>query len=266
MYASDATSVSVTKQQMDAAEGVSRMINVPGRGEMQYYAQNDPVWKNLVYEAKGAQKRRKFGDGGCVPTSMAIVLANLIPEEKYWYLSYYSGLDTGLTFCNESVNQYYCNHLHAQYRLEQPWEYRRYLPVAIASFATGNNTWKSVYRMKSGTNSSFYGRIGQIYGMNITIATRGPDKDLILDKLASGAIAVVTVGSGNIYTGGGHYMVAVAADEEYLYIMDPYYKEDYSKTDRHHLIEIVEPGLIRIHLSDWDRSDLSKFYIFEKLD
>ena len=56
-------------------------------------------------------------------------------------------MKNGFTFCTCSVNQYYCNHTHAQYRLETPAEFKRYLPVAMASFATGNNIWgEDVYK------------------------------------------------------------------------------------------------------------------------
>ena len=46
------------------AEGYSGMIQVPGRGLMRYYAQNDPLWRELTYESGSSSTRRPFRDSG----------------------------------------------------------------------------------------------------------------------------------------------------------------------------------------------------------
>lgn len=263
VYANDTDSVSVIKNQFDSAETYSRMVEVPGKGSMQYYAQNDPVWANLVYEAKGESTRRKFGGSGGAPTCMATVLGNLIPDDIYWFLSYYSGLDNGLTFCQDSVNQYYCTHTHAQYRMEKPEEYRRYLPLAIASFCTGNNMYKEVFRWQTGTGTGFFARVCQIYGMTLNTSS---DPEVILPILRNGGMGIVNAGVDNPFTGSGHYMTVVYADSNYLYIMDPYIRDSYAETDKSHLITVLEPGLLRVSISNWSRLRLGKFYLFQKLD
>ncbi|MDO4484243.1 MAG: hypothetical protein Q4C54_07380 [Clostridia bacterium] len=73
---------------------------------------------------------------------------------------------------------------------------------------------------------------------------------------------VSTGGTGSPYTGGGHYMVAAAADDTYIYILDPYMKEDYSKTDKRHVIEVLEPGLLRVKIADWRSLALYGSYNF----
>ena len=81
---------------------------------------------------------------------LAMAIANLVPEESLGGISAYARGKNGYTFCTCSVNQYFCNHRHAQYRLETPAEFRRYLPLAIASFATGNNIWGENSRRDGG--------------------------------------------------------------------------------------------------------------------
>lgn len=257
-----------TKAYFDQLEGFSRVIDVPGRGPMQYYAQNDPIWKDMLYEERGSKKNRRLSGSGCVPTSLCIVMANLVPDaDTYWQMG--ADVLTGdpdatrsFIFCVDSVNQYFCRHTHAPYTLQTGEEFRRYLPVAMASFAAGNNCWGNSWRLQSGgTSSGFYARIAEIFGLKLTVAS-GWDEAITF--LQNGGIAVVTTGEGNPYTGGGHYMAAVAADDDYLYIMDPYMKDDYSKTDKRRLITIIEPGLIRVNLSDMRQLQLAKFYLFEK--
>lgn len=262
VYLSDDTT-GLAKQELDAIRGTSREIEVPGRGKLMYYAQNDPVWARMIYASRKSDKRRTFGAGGCAPTSMAMVLANMVDPEYYWWLNYYSGLDTGLLFCTHSVNQYFCNHTHAQYRLQSAEEFRRYMPVAVASYATGNNLRGIRARGNSkGTSSVLFGQLAQDFGLQMTV---GKDRDTLLENLRQGGLSVVnTGGSYTPYTGGGHYMVAVSADDEYIYIFDPYMKNSYRNTDKRHVIEMLEPGLIRVKIADWHNLALYTSYNFRR--
>ena len=256
-------SVSVMKMEMDALEGTSRTVNVPGRGEMQYYAQNDPVWAAMRYETRKSKQARPFGQGGCGPTSMAMAIANLVPEESLGGISAYARVENGYTFCTCSVNQYFCNHRHAQYKLETPAEFRRYLPLAIASFATGNNIWGETSRGDGGgTNTAFMKRVTEAYGLYFTLTK---DRELALSALADGAMVIAsTGGKASPFTGGGHYLTLASVYEGSLYILDPYLKADYGKTDRRHLITQIEPGVLRISMEDLDELLLYTFYIVDR--
>ena len=256
-------SVSVMKMEMDALEGTSRTVNVPGRGEVQYYAQNDPVWAAMRYEARKSKQARPFGQGGCGPTSMAMAIANLVPEESLGGISAYARVENGYTFCTCSVNQYFCNHRHAQYKLETPAEFRRYLPLAIASFATGNNIWGETSRGDGGgTNTAFMKRVTEAYGLYFTLTK---DRELALSALADGAMVIAsTGGKASPFTGGGHYLTLASVYEGSLYILDPYLKADYGKTDRRHLITQIEPGVLRVSMEDLDELLLYTFYIVDR--
>ena len=136
----------------------------------------------------------------------------IVPEESLGGISAYARVENGYTFCTCSVNQYFCNHRHAQRKLETPAEFRRYLPLAIASFATGNNIWGEISRRD----------------------------------------------------GGGHYLTLASIYEGSLYILDPYLKADYGKTDRRHLITQIEPGVLRVSMEDLDELLLYTFYIVDR--
>ena len=261
VYASD-ESVSVMKMEMDAIQGTSHTVHVPGRGVMQYYAQNDPVWARMRYETRGSNQARIFGQGGCGPTSMAMAIANLVPEESLGGLAAYAKMKNGFTFCTCSVNQYYCNHTHAQYRLETPAEFKRYLPVAMASFATGNNIWGENSRADGGgTSTAFMKRATEAYGLYFTLTK---DRDAALSALEDGAMVVAsTGGTSSPFTGGGHYLTLASVYEGKLYILDPYLKTDYSKTDKRHLLTQIEPGLLEADLEDIDELLLYTFYIID---
>lgn len=254
--------ISITKMQMDSLEGTSRLVNVPGRGMMQYYAQNDPVWAKMVYEPKGTTTYRPFGQGGCGPTSMAMAIANLVPMESMGGISAYARTESGFTFCRCSVNRYYCDRTHAQYKLTTAWEFKHYLPVVLANFATGNNSWNEKSRTENrGTGTAFMLRAAEAYGLEFTVSKSGEEA---IAALKRGAMVVAsTGGTESPFTGGGHYLTLAHADNTYLYIMDPYLKSDYSKTDKRHLLTQIQPGLLRARVEDMDQLLLYTFYIVE---
>ncbi|MEG0513805.1 MAG: class B sortase, partial [Clostridia bacterium] len=257
-------SVALAKRELDAQKSLNKLVSIPARGQMQYYAQNDPLWAGMRYEGRASGNVRRFGAGGCGPTSMAMVVANLVDESILWWLDYYSGRDDGLRFCSCSVNQYFCNHQHAQYRLETPQEFKRYLPLVMASFATGNNQWKEISRLANGvgTRPIFMKRVAQIFGLPFAVTKQRKEA---MDTLRRGGMVVgVTGGKISPFTGGGHYVTLASMDEKYLYILDPYQKEDYSRTDRSGVLEMLEPGVLRVEIEHWDELCLYTYYCFDE--
>ena len=126
----DGDPVDVTKAVMDSLPTLTKTVTVPGRGDLIYYAQNDPLWADMVYEPVNGTRGRTFGANGCCPTAAAIALASLLSPEALCRLSEGSGLEYGFTFCEDSVNQWFCTHRHLQYRVSTAAEYLRYLPEA----------------------------------------------------------------------------------------------------------------------------------------
>ncbi len=261
-YASDKP-LDVTKMKMDALEGVSKKVYIPGRGVMRYYAQNDPIWTRMRYEAINSNKSRHFGQGGCAPTAVAMALANVATDQQLEMLTAFTRKENGFTFCPCSVNQFYCSGRHLRYKIETAQEMRRYLPVAVASFASGNNLWNHKSRGRGyGTGPHFIQMIADICQLKFSAARSLNDA---LDTLAAGGIAVVTTtGRDSPFTGGDHYLVLAHADEEYLYFLDSFLKGDYSRTDRRGLLTVLEPGVVRANRADIKKLLLYSYYLLQQ--
>ena len=257
----NAEKVTVTKLEMDQAPTDSGWQNVPGRGEMMVYAQNDQLWTNMRYETRATGKKRVFGDGGCGPTSVAMAVANLVPKERLADIYGYAKSSLGYTFCECSVNQYFCNKLHAQYQIQTPDEYLRYFPLVMANFATGNNLWGLESRGKSpGTNLGFLKKIAYLYKLELSTTY---DNDLALEAVQNGALVIASLGRENPLTGGGHYVVLASVDNGYLYLLDPYRQAGYEKNDRQHVVETVAPGVARIKLENVPKLYAATCYILK---
>ncbi|MEA4999588.1 MAG: sortase [Candidatus Limiplasma sp.] len=260
VYASD-EGVAITKMQMDQQQTLTARQYVPGRGEMIVYAQNDPLWAGLRYEAAGTNRRRTFGPGGCGPTSVAMAVVNLVPKERIADLFGYAKSSLGYTFCQDSVNQYYCNKQHAQYQVQTPDEYLRYYPLVMANFATGNNYWGQVTRGSgTGTSLAFLKKIAYLYKLDLAVTQSNEEA---IAAVENGALAVASLGSSNPFTGGGHYVVLASADADFLYYLDPYRKEGYSDTDRRGILTQIAPGVVRVPRDQIRATGASTYYLLK---
>lgn len=238
----------------------TRMINVPGVGEIEYFTQNDPIWENMRYDGKDGEGR-KFGTSGSAPAVMAMVLARYANEENFWWLDYYSGQEEGLTFCTCSVNQYFCRKKHSQFTFQTNAEYRRLLPVALANIATGNNMWQEDYRTGSdGTKPTFFKRVSDMFGLYFGMTDI---KYEAMQMLERGGMVITVCGDKNSrFYGGKHYVALVAKDDTYLYILDPLTTNQYEKKPREG-VEQIEPGLLRVPLEDWEDLGFSTYYMIK---
>ncbi len=256
--------MSVTQLELEKRETYTKTVNVPGYGEAVYYAQNDPTWYNLVYESKKSDKYRKLGQSGCGPTSLAMAIRNITDDEQIQRLLACPISDVGYSFCTCSVNEYYCNRKHIQIEIRTLEMEQKYLPVLLANFATGNNLWKITSRSANngGTDAVFYEYVAHACSLDYSYTV---DFGEMVQAVQNGAIAVTTTGGAySPFTGGGHYLTLIHVDNEYLYFLDPFYKEDYSKSDRNHVIEVLEPGLIRVKIKDTNQLYLFGFHLFQQ--
>jgi hypothetical protein len=215
----------------------------------------------MRYECRTSSQHRPFGQSGCGPTAAAMALANVADDAQLERLLSVSLNGNGFTMCSCSVNQYFCNKKHVQFKAQTADDLRAYLPVVMASFATGNNLWGVKSRGDGGgTSTAFMEKVCEACSLDFR-ATR--DMDEVLDALSRGGAAVFSSGgSVSPYTGAGHYLTLIWADDDYFYILDPYYKEDYSRTDRHHVLEVLEPGVLRARREDERYLLMYAFYLF----
>lgn len=253
--------VTLTKIDMDSRPTLNGKREVGTLGKLQLYAQNDELWARFRYENKGSTEKRGFGDGGAGPTAVAMAVANLVPKEELPRMTGYALATSGYTFCTCSVNQYFCNRLHAQYQIESPEEFVKYLPLAFGSFATGNNIWKDQSRTKrGGTNLLFMEYVAGIYGLELK-TTKNLDE--AVRAVENGAMAVCVASSGP-FAKGSHYVVMAGLDDEYLYVLDPYRRDSYEATDRERMLEMVTPNAVRVRRENMNRLGLKVFYVLEK--
>lgn len=252
----------LVKLPLDRAETLNGMVDAGPAGQMMYYAQNDPLYSRMYYESgirEGVQ--RDFGGGGCGPTAMAIIAANLVQKENLPLLGVHALNELGNQFCPCSVNRVYCDHSHVPYRLQTPEEYLRYLPVAMGDFAAGNNRWEYVARRvkAQGTNVRFVDYVCETYGLTMTPVS-GLETALEMMKQNTGeGLIMLSALRGSPYTNNSHFVVLTGVDEEYMYILDPLRRteEEYLKTDTRDILELLSPGVTRIRLENYARSDLS---------
>lgn len=266
-YAADAPVAYVNQLEMDRRDSVSGPVSIPGLGQRIYYAQNDPLWRRLVFEAEGSQKQRPFGDGGCGPTAVAMALANLLPPEQLCRLGDAAATPLGYRFCPCSVNDLWCLGQHVPYQLTTPQEYLRYLPLAVGSYAAGNNRAGVYGRSPNGfgTSMEYIYAICEAVGVS---ATQTYDLQLAVDFLRGGEGMVIacTSGHGSPFTASSHFLTLAGADDRYLYVLDPLQRETYGDLDERDVLEVLSPGVVRVKLEDAVYCRIAPLYLLKRAD
>lgn len=238
-------------------EGYSGYREVPGMGEMRYYAQNDPLWGALCYEKNDVSSRRPFRDSGCCPTALAMVIFNKVEEEKLSLIS--TAVKYDFSLCSCSLNKIRCNKNHERYYITSQRDYNRFLPLIFGDYATGNNLNGTYSRNQSpGTSSGFMGEIAEIYGLTMRTTADIKEAFLALDE-GNGVIALAA--AGGAFTDTGHYVMLAHYDEQKLYILDPLYRTKY-KTRNSKKLEIIQPGCVALTHENIKYAQLTRFYIF----
>ena len=184
---------------------------------MFYYAQNDSLWKTLVYETRESQKSRPFGDGGCAPSAVGMAIANMVSGDELDKVQAYAKIPYSICPC--SVNRYKCRNDHARYLLTSVRDFERFLPLVFADFAAGNNTLGVTSRSEDkGTSTGFVHHLASVYGLSVSITT---DYRLAVEAVKNGRSVVAHSRAGSVFTNTGHYVFLASADDERMYVLDP---------------------------------------------
>lgn len=242
-------------------ESVSGLVNVPGVEEpMRYYAQNDALWENLVYERKGVKKVRPFKDSGCSPSALAMAVCHLIPDEELSQISQYARKEYSLCIC--AINEDICDRHRGRYVITSQRDYVRFLPLILADFACGNNTFGVYSRSAAqGTGTAYIQKVCEVYGLECRFTY---SYDEALTAIANENQAVMALaGAGGCFTNNGHYLFLANADEERLYVLDSLCREQY-KTNKASVIEIIQPGVVSLLHKDVRHAQFSNFVILTK--
>ncbi len=242
-------------------ESYSRIITIPGAGDFAYYAQNDPLWNDSLYESHGSDQWRIMHGSGCGPTAAAMAVRHQLKEEQLPnLLPFARSKELGFYLCPCSVNCYRCRGGHERIRPQTPEEFAKYLPVIFASYAAGNNLRGASFR-QTGTSIVFFEELAKDYGLNYQAYHTLDDA---LDAVRQGSTVITSVLEG-IFTSGSHYLVIASVDDEWVYLMDPLMRDTYPH-DKSGLLDIVEPGLVRVRLEEISRAHLYSYYGFRNAD
>ncbi|MBO2516422.1 MAG: hypothetical protein CW338_03980 [Clostridiales bacterium] len=226
--------------------GYSRSIVLPTGRTVYYYAQNDELWCNLYYESGDSSRRRTFGDSGCGPSSTAMALRQVLTEEELAAFLKYLKHDCSLCAC--SLNKVRCNKSHIRYYITSAADVAKFLPLLIADFACGNNTFGVVSRSEeTGTNMTYYNVLHDMFGVEVTKTTRFSEAE---DAVNRGCGVVIFTAAGGPFTNTGHYMYLADADDEFVYVLDPLCRTSYSATDSKHIVHVLDTGLVGIRRED----------------
>ena len=240
-------------------EGYSGWMEVPGRGSMRYYAQNDPLWSGLTYERGDTTTWRPFRDSGCGPAAGAMAVANLLTDGEFSIIAAYAKQPYSLCSC--SVNRARCSKSHARYILTSERDFQRFLPLVFGDYATGNNIKGSYSRSGAvGTSTGFLWEIADIYGL--TLSTTNSYQEA-LQALQDGKQVVALAGAGGAFTDSGHYVLLAHVDDEKLFILDPLARTEY-KTTNGKKIEILQPGLVALTHANVKFAQFHSFIVFDR--
>ena len=243
----------------EEAPSYSRIIDVPGIGPLTYYAQNDPEWARSAYEPQNSSNFRTFQMNGCGPTAAAIAIARQVPAERLPDLVDYARSPAkGFPYCPCSVNNHKCDRTHPVSYPTTAEDFYSHLPVIFGSYAAGNNRRGTLYRKEfTATSISLFSARANDYGLYYKAVRDWSQASQALDA----GYSVITTVTAGVFTETSHYLFLAGVDGGYLYILDPLMREDYDALDKNHILEVVEPGLIRASLNNLDKLRLSSFYV-----
>lgn len=250
---------SCAAQAEEEAAAYSRIIDVPGIGPLPYYAQNDPEWARSAYEPLRSSNFRTFQMSGCGPTAAAMAIARQLPAERLPdLLAFARSPEKGFPYCPCSVNNHKCDRTHPVSYPTTAEDFFSHLPVIFGSYASGNNHQRTLYRKEfTATSISLFSALAEDYGLHYKAVRDWAQARQALD---AGCSVITTVTAG-VFTETSHYLFLAGVSGSYLYILDPLMRENYDALDKNHILEVVEPGLVRASLGQLDKLRLSSFYI-----
>ena len=241
-------------------ESPSGYVDVPGWGLQRYYAQNDSLWGSLNYETADTEKHRPLRDGGCGPTSAAMAIRALLePDELMEALD--KVLASPVSLCVCSINRQGCGYNHARYPLTSARDCDRFLPLALADMATGNNIFNLHGRtFARGTNMYYISSVVKAMGLDIR---NTQDRDEAFRAMKEGASVFCSSGAGGAFTNVGHYVYLAGYDDERVYFLDPLCRSEY-KTNYANILRIEGNGLVSVRYEDYAKARIYSYYILTR--
>ena len=251
----ETTAVPDTQEwQLKSMESWTRSVTVLDRDYL-LYAQNSPEWARMQTMV---DEDLYFGDAACMVTSLANVLVNTVP---YYNLSRILEVTKGpirvdtrsCVAARPGVRQ------EDRFTITEDVDFIRYLPLVINNYASGNN----IHHVSNPHLMGFFPKLLEHY------ETAWQGKITMEDAITAleadiGAMVIVSSGGQNsVMTANGHFFVAVGARDKYMYFLDSYEREKYP-LDQRHIIEVLEPGVIRVKYENLHRLPIMYKYLIYK--
>jgi len=244
--------------ELDMSAMVSGFVEVPGRGQMRYYAQNDPVWASMIYRFPDQSNQPRFSGAGCVPSALANAFANLVAPERLTAILDYSYRNEGFSICSCSMNRKGCYQKHSRFRMETAADVENFLCLVIGSYMSGNNPEGTFIN----GNLSKIWELSRIFGLTCTQVRQ--DFAAAAKAVSQGDMAVMLVGGDDCpFTQKGHALALCGVGEDSYYFLDSFRREEY-ELDRLHIVEVLEPGLVAVKKDKLFRLGAYEIYILSR--
>ena len=229
---------------LKSAESYTKVVNILGKNYL-YFAQNSPEWTQL-FSQEGRRNNLRFGDSGCAIAAFANACVNVLPMER---LREIDGIMQSPVYVDTFCLARRYGKDEDRFLIESDADRLRFWPLTVANMAAGNNT----FHFRTDRSPGFYKYVLDHFGLRYLYT---PDVETTLAALREGAVAVsCSSGNSSPISIVGHFFTLVAADDEYVYILDSYVRDRF-KRDSSHVIEIVEPGVLRVALKNLRRVGL----------
>ena len=162
-----------------------------------------------------------------------------------------------------SINNGACARHRGRYAITSQRDYERFLPLILADFACGNNTFGVYSRSAAqGTATGYIPKVCKVYGLECTFTN---DYQEALQAISNENQAVIALASsGGCFTNNGHYVFLAHVDEERLYVLDSLCRTEY-KTNNAEKLTILQPGLVSINHPDVRYARFSNYIILTKI-
>lgn len=233
-------------------------ITLPTGQTFAYYAQNDTLWGDMIYESKSSTKLRPLRDGGCAPTAVAMAVRCVVPDEMLLLFNEHCKIPYSICEC--SVNKWHCERNHPRYYITSVKDYKKFLPLVIADFACGNNdAGVSARTENKGTGMGFVDALARMFNLSI-VKTDSTDEALAYADMGYGVVAYAA--SGGAFTSTGHYILLAGGSGENLFFLDPLCRASYKATDSYGVITPLYQGLVSVQRNDLGRAMIYSYTVF----
>ena len=244
--------------ELDMSRMVSGYVEVPGRGAVYYYAQNDPLWGGMAFRFPDQAYTPLFSGSGCVPSALANAFSNLAEDEVLARILDVSYQKKGYFLCSCSMTRKGCYENHNRFQVQEQADVKRFFSLLMGSYMAGNNPRGEF----ANGNFSMVWELARLLDLSCTQAK--DDFGAAARAVSQGAMAIMLVGGQDCpFTKTGHALVLCGVGEEEYYFLDSFRRE-YYELDRFRSVRVIEPGLVAVPKDKLFRLGAYQIYILSR--